>query len=145
MLANREGEHTNLQRGHQRMHHMKNNNKIPAERAKQCSENNLLDGNKVTVMWLYDKTRIRLASQSTHKTVSNTRLQWKSCQTADYSFMTAAVVREPDSSGYQNKYWWGCEMGGGKKGWQWEPDWSKDTNHVSTGCNFIGSDDKVAN
>lgn len=56
---------------------------------------------------------IRLASKST---VSNTRLQRESCQTADYSYMTAAVMREPSSNGYQNKYWWGCEMGKGGVG-----------------------------
>lgn len=48
---------------------------------------------------------IRLDSKPTLTTVSNTRLKWESCQSADYSFMTAAVMREPDSNGYQYKYW----------------------------------------
>lgn len=30
--------------------------------------------------------------------------------------MTAAAMREPDSNGYQNKYWWVREMGKGEVG-----------------------------
>lgn len=30
--------------------------------------------------------------------------------------MTVPVMRGPDSNGYQNTFWWGCEMGEGGVG-----------------------------
>lgn len=53
-------------------------------------------------------------------------------------------MRELDSNGYQNKYWWGCEMGE-RRG---ESDNGKETKTQTRyllAVIFIGSDDKVAN
>lgn len=62
-------------------------------------------------------TMIRSAPHSTRTTVTHSRRQRERCSTADYSDMTAAaVVREVDSNGYENKHKRSCNIGKG----EWE-------------------------
>lgn len=118
VLANREGEHTHLEKeqNHTKLkttfreteqtvgfllvllRHSKTIQPPPpvAIRLLSCGSYNAL-------ILLSD-----LASQSIHTTVANTKLQWERCQAEDYSFM---LLTGPDSKESQDKYWWGGETG----------------------------------